>query len=293
MSEPVVTTAPAAVPAKPVDPMVAVLEKARAAAEAATPKDQAAPSAQATAATKDPTSAASSDDDLGKFAKLHRQKLELEAKLKEAEGSREQVKTLMDAKALVDQGKKLEAFALLTGKDSTEELTSLLESYIGETPADDKDKLAKEVADIKAKLDAEAKEKTKAGETQAKQAAEQFVGTFLDKHTDKFEVAARTENRQESIEAAIDGALYLAKKRGLDLTKVDQEGLDQLMLESMEGVEKTYEARAKRYSKQAQARAGSAEATGKAPAIASTRSDGRPPSEAELLEKYRSMAQYQ
>jgi hypothetical protein len=177
----------------------------------------------------------------------------VEARLKELE-------PLAEAKKLYGEGKKLEAIALLSGADATAEMEALLEKYL---EADDgtppKDDVQKRLDAIDEKLKAEEKAKADAAE-QAKKDAEQaktaafeqarkngvtYASSVAAKHADKFELSSRPKHRDEAAQAALDGVVFLASEREIDLEKLSTEDTEKLFVEAYTAVEADLEEKAK------------------------------------------------
>jgi hypothetical protein len=271
-----------------------ILAAANARAKGAPPP---APAAETKPATETPATPAE-DIELKTFTKLTREKRDLETKLKAQEVAIADAQVALEAKKLMGEGKKLEALALLTGKDPTEEMTDLLAAYIAEPGEKTDDDLAKKVDEIAATLANDKKarddEKKADEDAEAKAVATQaqsMVDRVLTGAAEKFELCARAENREEAIAAAIDGAVHLAGTRKLDLKTLTEAETNALIEEAFQGVETLYEGFGKRYSKAARATTGSAESVARG-SVSTVRSTGKPKSMDEILARARERAKY-
>lgn len=188
---------------------------------------------------------------LKQLTKLQRQNRELSLKAKAADEQAQSKDTLnaIEARRLLGEGKRIEALALLAGTDPDAELLSLIEDQVKGAP-EEKDALTKQVEEMAKRLEAADKEKadaavvTKAREAEAaKSAAVSFATKALD--ATKYELCGNPANQVEAVEAALDGVVFLANERKMDLDKLSESDTTKLFDEVYAGIELQLEAEGK------------------------------------------------
>lgn len=298
MPDPATATPAAATPtptpeAKPQPKTMAdILARANARAAGAPANDNAKPEPKVEAKPEDKKPDAPAAAELKTFTKLQREKRELETRLKKLEAETKDAAVALEAQKLLGEGKKLEALAKLTGKDPTEELTALLESYIAE-PGDKaaENDLAKKVEEISATIAADKKADEEKEAKAVTAQAQSMVGRVLTGAAEKYELCARKENRDEAIAAAIDGAVYLAGERKIDLSTLSEDETNALIEEAFAGVEAVYDSYGKRYSKTPKPTTTSAESVARG-TVTTTPPTGKPRTLEEVMARARERAIY-
>lgn len=188
---------------------------------------------------------------LKQLTKLQRQNRELALKAKAADEQAQSKDTLdaIEARKLLSQGKRIEALALLAGSDPDAELLSLIEDHVKAAP-EEKDALTKQVEEMAKKLEASDKERADAAvlaKTKEDAATKSAAVTFATKALDasKYELCGKPENQVEAAEAALDGVVFLANERKIDLDTMSEADSKKLFDEVYAGIELQLEAEGK------------------------------------------------
>lgn len=178
-----------------------------------------------------------------------------EQRVAELEAGAKDTGQIAEAKKLYASGKRLEAIALLSGKDATEEMTALMDAYLDTTPKEPVDpnqaRLDALEADNKARKDADEAAKKAAEEEKAKQrdaAIQGFAWSVLDaeKEADgsaKFPLSASKKNRGEAAVAALRLVSQVYAPKDHPDGNVTPEQARVLFAKAFVEVEKAYEER--------------------------------------------------
>lgn len=138
-----------------------------------------------------------------------------EARVAELQAAATDSAQVLEAKKLYAEGKRLEAIALLSGKDATEEMAALMDAYLDVSPPKPEDEQAARIAaleaDKKARDDAEAQRKKDEEAEKVKQrdaAIQGFAWSVLDAEKEangalKFPLCSSKKNRGEAATAAL------------------------------------------------------------------------------------------
>ncbi len=223
-----VFTPPAPVtPEAPVTPPVDFKAKAIAAATGKTietPKPDATPTPEVKPAKIDMDAAT-----LKQLTKQAREIRENQAKIAQLEATAPDAATFANVKKLYSEGKRMEAIALMSGKEPTTEMEFLMADYLN-APTDAaqdeaKDALAAKVEELAAKdaaREKDAEDQKKAADIDAEKQRNAAVTSFAHKILDEakaadgsltFELCARDENRVEAAAAALEIVKTLAFDR--------------------------------------------------------------------------------
>lgn len=193
-----------------------------------------------------------------RMSALEGQALADKARIATLETTAKQGEALVRVKELYKAGKRTEAIALLSEADPTAEMEAILEEHLSRPTEETEaalaqrvDKLQEQVeADAKARKDAEdARVATEAKrvETEAQANTQAFALNALDTAlnddgTPKFELCARPKNRDGAAKLAIEHAVALAVKRGLDVESLTPDTSRALLQDAYADVEMEIEA---------------------------------------------------
>lgn len=190
---------------------------------------------------------------LKRLTQLEKQNLDYKARIAELETSSADAKTLADVRALYKGGKQMDAIAMLAGADPTQEMETLLMSYLEKPTEEKKDALETKVDELTKKIDADDKAR-KALETKqaAEAAAAQDAGTTAfalraletvtnDDGTPKYELCTRADNRDVATKLAIERASVLAVEREIDSDHLTPDIARQLLQDAYGDVEAVLE----------------------------------------------------
>ncbi len=244
------TGAPAPAPAEAPKPLLsAVLDKMKAKATYGTdgPRNAEPP--------KPKTVEIAADDAMvRRVSKLESQALADKETIATLQTTAEQAKTLMKVQELYAAGKRREAIGLLSKADPSEEMEKLLEEHLSQPTEETETALAAKVDDLQKQLDADkaAREAFEAKQAQRAEADAQastlaFATHALDAAvnddgTPKFELCARPKNREGAAQLAIEHAVALAIKQGIDVEGLTPDATRALLQEAYADVEAEIEA---------------------------------------------------
>lgn len=237
----------------PKDPLQAVLERNRAKA------DYSNVTGEPRAAAPPKTAEIKADDAVvRRVSKLESQALADKATIAALQTTAKQAETLLRIQELYKAGKRSEALGLLSEADPSEEMEKLLEEHLSKQTDETEGALAQRVdslqkqveADAKARKDAEearAAADTKRVEDEAQANTTAFALNALDvalndDGTPKFELCARPANREGAAKLAIEHAVALAVKKGMDVESLTPDATRALLQDAYADVEAEIEA---------------------------------------------------
>lgn len=238
----------------PKDPLQAVLERNRAKADYSNVETapRAAPLPSKTAEIK------GDDAVVRRVSKLESQALADKATITQLQTTAKQAEALLKVKELYAAGKYSEALGLLSEADPSEEMEKILGEHLSKQTEETEGALAERVDALQKKVDADAKAR-EAAET-ARMAAEAkrvedeaqanttaFALNALDvalndDGTPKFELCARPANREGAAKLAIEHAVALAVKKGMDVEALTPDATRALLQDAYADVEAEIEA---------------------------------------------------
>ena len=178
-----------------------------------------------------------------------------EQRVSELEAGAKDIGPLAEAKKLYSEGKRMEAIALLSGRDATEEMTALMDAYLDTTPAAPVDPAAAKLAELEAWKNDQVKAQEDAKKADEEQKAKQrdaaiqgFAWSVLDaeKEADgsaKFPLSAAKKNRGEAAVAALRLVSQVYAPKEHPDGNVTPEQARALFAKAFVEVEKAYEDR--------------------------------------------------
>jgi hypothetical protein len=209
----------------------------------------------APAAPKPVTAAIKADDAVVKrVTTLEQQARADKAKIAELEATAKQSEALAKVKTLWKEGKRRDAIALLAEADPTQEMEALLTEHLEHQTEETEEALATRVAEVDKRLgEAEARQKSQEAKDAARAAQEAEASTLAfathaldaavnDDGTPRFELCARPVNRDGAAKLAIEHAVSLALKRGLDPENLTPDAARALLQDAYSDVEAELEA---------------------------------------------------
>jgi hypothetical protein len=189
-----------------------------------------------------------------RVSKLEGEAIEHKATIAKLETTAKQAEALLQVQKLWKDGKRTEAIALLAEADPTETMEKLLEDHLSQQTDATESALAARVDEIKKQVDADAQARkdfeaaqAKKSEAEAQASTLAFATHALDAAvnedgTPKFELCSRAKNREGAAKLAIEHAVALAVKRGLDVDALTPDATRALLQDAYADVEAEIEA---------------------------------------------------
>ena len=176
------------------------------------------------------------------------------AKIATLETTAKQAEVLMKVQELYAAGKRREAIGLLSKADPSEEMEKLLEEHLSQPTDETESALAAKVDNLQKQLDADAAarkdfeaKQVQRAEAEAQASTLAFATHALDAAvnddgTPKFELCARPKNREGAAQLAIEHAVALAIKRGIEVETLTPDATRALLQDAYADVEAELEA---------------------------------------------------